>query len=328
MKQIIVLIFAVMMLPAQAQHVAFRQNGTLLIAQFTDTHIDFSTPERSLESQKAIAQMEYILETEKPDVLLFTGDVVTGKPSAKGWKTLLTAIDRYGIPFAVMLGNHDREQDLSAPEIAAIVTSYKTNITLLVKGKLADCAIEVADHTGKKVEALLYCLDSNDYSTVENMDGYGWITAAQIAWYRTLSQRYTKANNNKPLPALAFFHIPLPEYLEAKTATDKQLIGQRTEDECPGVLNTGLFAAFVECGDVFGVFTGHDHNNDYLLLKQGIALAYGRFSGYKTTYTDLKHGARLIEMKQGTRSFDTWIKERDGAKVDYVTCDGVQYIKH
>ena len=34
-----------------------------------------------------------------------------------------------------------------------------------------------------------------------------------------------------------------------------------------------------ECGDVRAVFVGHDHDNDYCVMWQGIMLAYGRFSG-------------------------------------------------
>ncbi len=328
MKYIISLILTVAGLTSSAQRLTFSEKGRFRIAQFTDTHVDLGSDERRSESQKTVAQLEYILQTEQPNLVVFTGDVVTGKPAAAGWRMILDPLKKAKIPFIVVLGNHDREQDLSSREIGAIVSEYPNNLTLLTKGQLADCVVAVADPTGKKTEALLYCMDSNDYSTVKELEGYGWFTFDQIGWYRSLSHRYTEKNGGKPLPALAFFHIPLPEYIESARATTEEMIGQRTEDECPGILNTGMFAAFVECGDVFGIFTGHDHDNDYLFTKQGIALTYGRFSGYKTTYTDLKQGVRIIELKRGERSFDTWIRERNGAQVDLVTCNGRKYIKH
>jgi hypothetical protein len=69
----------------------------------------------------------------------------------------------------------------------------------------------------------------------------------------------------------------------------------------------------VEHGDVMGTFTGHDHNNDYIGCLNGICLAYGRFSGSKTTYTDIGYGARVIELTQSVRTFDTWIHASDGS---------------
>ena len=63
-------------------------------------------------------------------------------------------------------------------------------------------------------------------------------------------------------------------------------MGRAAEDECPGALNTGMFAAMVETGSVMGVFVGHDHDNDYVVAEKGIALGYGRFSGDDTTYNN------------------------------------------
>jgi len=55
-----------------------------------------------------------------------------------------------------------------------------------------------------------------------------------------------------------------------------------------------------------GVFTGHDHNNEYIGINKGIVLAYGRVSGMDG-YGALKRGARIIQLLEGQFSFDTWI---------------------
>jgi hypothetical protein len=44
----------------------------------------------------------------------------------------------------------------------------------------------------------------------------------------------------------------------------------------------------------------------------GIALAYGHFSGWKTTYTPEINGARVVVLKEGKREFDTWLHQLDG----------------
>ena len=265
---------------AQAQRPAleFNGEGKFKIAQFTDVHLDLGNPYRQAQAEKTIAQMRYILDAERPDLVVFTGDVVTGKPAAEGWKRVLAPVAERNLPFCVVL------------EIA---------------GK-------------KSPAALLYCLDSHDYSTVEGIDGYGWFTQDQIRWYRDRSAAYTGANGGKPVPALAFFHIALPEYVAAWRNPDNTHIGRAAEDECPGELNPGMFAAMVESGDVTGVFVGHDHDIDYVVAEKGIALGYGRFSGDDTTYNNLRPGVRLLVLTEGERGFETWIHERDGRIVDHV----------
>lgn len=68
--------------------------------------------------------------------------------------------------------------------------------------------LEIAGTT--QPAALLYCLDSHDYSTIPSIDGYGWFTQEQVGWYRARSAAYTAANGGKPLPALAFSISPCP----------------------------------------------------------------------------------------------------------------------
>ena len=230
---------------------------------------------------------------------------------------MLAPVAERNLPFCVVLGNHDAEQDIPRAGIGRIVTSYAGTLnTLNADGELADVVLEIA---GKKSPAaLLYCLDSHDYSTVEGIDGYGWFTQDQIRWYRDRSAAYTAANGGKPLPALAFFHIALPEYVAAWRNPGNTHIGRAAEDECPGELNPGMFAAMVESGDVMGVFVGHDHDIDYVVAEKGIALGYGRFSGDDTTYNNLRPGVRLLVLTEGERGFETWIHERDGRIVDHV----------
>ena len=116
-------LWSVATLQAQPAEPRFRDDGTFRIAQFTDMHLDPSKPRRLAESEKTFARLERVLTSERPDLVVFTGDVVTGAPAEGMWRRLLDAVERYGIPFCVVLGNHDAEQDLARTEIARIVTS-------------------------------------------------------------------------------------------------------------------------------------------------------------------------------------------------------------
>lgn len=88
------------------------------------------------------------------------------------------------------------------------------------------------------------------------------------------------------------------------------------EKACAPLLNTGMFAAMKEAGDVMGTFVGHDHDNDYSVMWHGILLAYGRFTGGNTEYNHLPNGARVILMKENVRTFTTWIRTKGGEIVD------------
>jgi hypothetical protein len=143
------------------------------------------------------------------------------------------------------------------------------------------------------------------------VDGYGWIRSDQIEWYRNTARALRRFGGENPLPACAFFHIPLPEYNEV---WNKHLCqGVKYEAVCCPQINTGFFAAMHLAGDVIGTFVGHDHVNDYQGNLHGIRLCYGRGSGFNTYGREgFLHGARVIRLREGRRDFETWLRLEDG----------------
>ncbi|MFQ7387285.1 MAG: metallophosphoesterase [Alistipes sp.] len=148
MKKITTLMCAVALwcsAQAQAPALHFGRDGKFRIAQFTDVHLDLGTPYRRAQAEKTIAQMRYILDAEHPDLVVFTGDVVTGKPAAEAWHRVLEPVAERNLPFCVVLGNHDAEQDIPRAGIGRIVTSYAGTLnTLNADGELADVVLEIA----------------------------------------------------------------------------------------------------------------------------------------------------------------------------------------
>lgn len=82
-------------------------------------------------------------------------------------------------------------------------------------------------------------------------------------------------------PALAYFHIPIPEY-NAVLMNPSTMVGEKQETICSASVNSGLFTSLVEAGDVKATFVGHDHVNDYCGNLLGIQLCYGGGIGYHT----------------------------------------------
>lgn len=306
-----------------AQKLSFNQDGTFKIVQFTDMHYKHADP----KSDTTLMLLDRILDAEKPDLVVFTGDIVTG-PVQAGWNRITAPVIEQGIPFAVTLGNHDHEYGVTREEIAEMVTAYPYNVNRAFggsPGRVMDNVIPIYGSTKPLQEqALIYCFDSGAYSTLDGIGGYDWITPSQVEWYRSQSLHYTIKNNLEPLPALAYFHIPLPEYRLAFNDEKNSRYGVRKEDECSPELNTGMFFSIREMGDVMATFVGHDHVNDYIVDYHGIALAYGHFSGWKTTYTPGINGVRVVVLKEGKREFDTWLHSLDGVIRDKVAYPEVE----
>ena len=306
--QIVCLLMCIGISPMKSQDLKFGEDKKFKFVQFTDVHWKAD----SIASEEAGERMGEVLDAEKPDLVIFTGDVIFGKPADKSMRCALEPTIKRGIPFAVTFGNHDDELGMSRKELYDFIKDMPGNLTSTVEGLsgVTNFILPVKASDGSKDAALLYVFDSHSYSTLKHLKGYGWIKHDQVQWYLNESKKFTESNGGTPLTALSFFHIPLPEYHEAVNNEGSFLIGTRKEEACNQEINTGMFAAMQEAGDVLGVFVGHDHVNDYAVSWKGIMLCYGRFTGGKTVYHDMPggNGARVIELTEGVRQFRSWIR--------------------
>jgi len=304
---------------AQTLSLKFNENGKFKIVQFTDLHWN----PRSAKCAVTTATIKHVLETEKPDLAILTGDVVTSRPAEEGWQAVIKIFEEAKIPFAVTMGNHDAEQGYTRETIYDWLG--KSPCFLGEKGPkdLSGCGNYVIEVQGNhsSTAALLYCLDSHDYP--ENTRKYGHydrIRYDQIEWYRRKSEEFAKNNGNKPIPALAFFHIPTLEYynIVGRNTT----IGHNNEVISSPNINSGLFSSIVDRGDVMGIFTGHDHDNDYIGLNYGVALGFGRTTGADAR-GKLERGGRIIELYEDQFKFDTWIRTTKGTELAYYYPSGI-----
>ena len=291
------------------------RNGYFKMVQLTDLHYKLGVK----ASQQALDCIREMVTEEKPDLVMVTGDIIYSMPADSTLSVVLSTLSSLGVPFAITFGNHD--YDFKAPSAALYAQMQKTPhcVMPVQQGKNLDYSLPVMSSNGKRTAAVLYCIDTHNRSSIAGVDGYQWITQSQITWYRQRSSVYKQQNGGKALPALAFMHIPLPEYNYATDNTQCPMYGSRLERAYAPSLNSGMFTAMKEQGDVMGVFCGHDHDNDYSVAYYGILLAHGRFSGGNTEYNHLRSGARVIVLKEGKREFDTWIRERGGNTLYYTT---------
>lgn len=295
---------------------SFREDGTFKIVQFTDIHWTLGEA-RDIRTRQL---MEQVLDAEQPDLAFYTGDIIYSKscadPRVSAREAVKPALDR-SLPWAVVFGNHDTEAGIDRQELMDVFCSFGGCLSEPGPAEISgvgNFVLEVASASSGQPAALLYGLDSGSYSplSARGVDGYDWIRQDQINWYRNVSASYT-AKYGAPLPALAYFHIPLPEY--ADMWDNSPCYGSRDENVCAPVLNSGLFASLAEMGDVMGTFVGHDHVNDYWGEWHGIRLCYGRQTGYNTYgWEDQPRGARIVRLYEGEQRFDTWLR-LDGGEV-------------
>jgi hypothetical protein len=282
------------------------KNSRFTIAQFTDIHW-IENGKNTEKNDSTLLLIRHVLKNEHPDLVIFTGDIVISRNAAAGWEKLLQPFAEAKVPFAVTFGNHDTETDLNKQKILALLSKNPYNLTRNDDSTLSgvgNCALEIKSENGYR-KWLIYLFDSHAYTNDSTLGHYDWIKNDQIQWYRKISTRNIDTAGEK-VPALAFFHIPLPEFAELKTK--KGTVGNALESVSSPRINSGLFAAFVEMHDVKGVFVGHDHNNDYIGKLHNIWLGFGRKTGYKAAYEErLPRGARIITLNENEPSFKTYV---------------------
>jgi len=310
----------------------FGRGRRFRIVQLTDTHFTRPCP----RDRRTRALIEQVLDAERPDLVVLTGDVVSGAESpdpAAAWREAVAPIVARGLRWAAVFGNHDDEGSLDRAALLAVQRACGGcltapgpkgiggvgNYVLPVFGGGSDAGgtrgsvgarrSRTHGRTGPTPAALLYFLDSGSY-TPTGAGQYAWLTHEQVSWYRRTSASWAR-RAGATLPALALFHIPLPEYETAwREGYDKR--GSRHEVVCAPAINSGMFAAFHERGDVVGTFCGHDHANDFEATLHGIRLCCGRATGYGGYgQRSFPRGARIIELREGERTFRTWVRPAD-----------------
>ena len=158
---------------AQQQILKFGDNGKFKIVQFTDVHWCYEHP----KSEGAAKRMIEVLDAEKPDLVVLTGDIVTAKPATEGLKAALKPVMERKLPFAVTFGNHDDENDLTRAQLLEVLEGLEGNLTTTTAGitGVTNYILPIKGSASDNAAAVLYMFDSNSYPTIKDVKGYGWI---------------------------------------------------------------------------------------------------------------------------------------------------------
>ncbi|KAJ8748570.1 hypothetical protein K2173_003471 [Erythroxylum novogranatense] len=290
----------------QQQTLRFRKDGEFKILQVADMHFAdgkttaclnvFPSQMATCSDLNTTAFVKRMIQAEKPDFIVFTGDNIFGfdaTDSAKSLDAGFSAAIASKIPWAAVLGNHDQEGTLSREGVMKHIVGLENTLSQLnpaeahVIDGFGNYNLEIGGVEDTRFENKsvlnLYFLDSGDYSRVPSIPGYGWIKPSQQFWFQRTSQRLQREYRSKPnpqkgtAPGLVYFHIPLPEFANFDSSN---FTGVKQEGISSASVNSGFFTTMVEAGDVKAVFTGHDHLNDFCGELTDIQLCYAGGFGY------------------------------------------------
>ncbi|KAL4419342.1 hypothetical protein ABPG75_005873 [Micractinium tetrahymenae] len=295
----------------------FREDGTFVIAQFTDMHYGQGTHNDLRTDQVQSA----VLAAEQPDLAAFSGDQVSGfawdgspRWFEERWRQLLQPTMAAGVPHASILGNHDGEANLGRREIVELDQRLGGNWTLSLPGPrylfgAGNYYLDVLNATGEGVAARMWFLDSGSLGCEGLRDGWGCVPSGTVDW---VAERAAALPH---VPSLAFIHIPLPQFLELWNSQPTR--GSKGEAVACPLRDTGVFEAFRQLG-IEAVYSGHDHLIDFYGTLGGVRLAYGRKTGYGNYGPAGAKGARIIRLRQGQSAAlsATWIRTEDGKRQD------------
>ena len=297
----------------------------LKICQFADLHYGEAPnlvwgPQQDRNSTRV---MNNVLIAEQPDLVVFTGDQITGNNIVDNATDVLrevfSVVESFGIPFSSIFGNHDdlkldpppsRDSITSRSALLAFEKATWPKLSRTCQNGCPDDLLPsvsnyyqlVTDTSGKPLLAL-YFLDSGGGSYDETL--FANITD----W---LESTTLKLRN---LPSLTFVHIPTPQYVDATTSKD--CVGMMSDGITPTVGQNNLIQVLSNTGTARGVFTGHDHGNAWCCPFLSLSLCFGRHTGYGG-YGEWSRGSRVIEITQNTTARDgieikTYIRMEDNS---------------
>jgi len=303
--------------PVLSHTLNFSPEGKFKILQLTDLHYG----EGSYTDQNTQRLQAELIERVQPDVVVVTGDVVSGyayhgQPNffEDAWEKFSQPFIDNDIYYAFTIGNHDAQGDVEPKTIYELEKKNKFSLCALSQeGSFDHFNYYLPVYSGLQkgnVSSFLWVFDSHSVGCSQESNSWGCVGDPEIEWYHKNSQELKKKYGSN-VHHLGFFHIPVPEYMDLYN--DYEFYGHRNEDASCPLINTGFFDALKKNGDIQAIFVGHDHLNDYGGYIDNIELVYGRRMGY-AGYGHLfgfQRGARVIELTEKLDKNGELIVERN-----------------
>ena len=255
-------------------------NRGVKILQITDTELMDATQMRTTESLSTALQEEYarkniyancfnyiaeLVELNRPDLIILTGDLVNGSFDDNGtmWLKFIEFMDSFNIPWAPTFGALENESAKGAvwqrEQLVLAQNCLFKDGTATGNG---DYTIGITDNG--VIRRVIYLLDSNS--------GNG-INSTQVNWIKA-----TAANIDQyygAIPAFAFYN--------KNSAVD--------------------FASDFASANIDGIFMGNSPDDNSTILSNGIYYTYGTKTGSYGEHNENKVGGTYVEVSANGLEF-------------------------
>ncbi len=303
----------------------FRRDGGYRILMMSDAHLKPDAGERTIRA------METLIDSTRPDLVLLGGDNVSAFTSREMFERqlaeLASPMEKRHLPWAHVFGNHDQTPEVPKAVQEAAYERYAWCVSKAGPEELPGCAnyfLPVLDENGEVLFGVWGIDSQQDFETqtvplqypgdlywdvlmpspVGSGTDYDFIRFEQVMWYWNTSVALEKLCGRK-IPSLMMFHIPLIEFHGMlRNANRTQLRGEYNERLSTSEINSGMFAAVFQRGDVRAMFVGHDHINTFDGVYCGIRMGFDGSIGYEGYGTRKNDPGQDRDRLRGGRIFD------------------------
>lgn len=320
------------------------------ILQFTDPQIVDSALGRGPEEDEAFIktysadqmdtllfyEMDELVKTHKPDLILVTGDLTYGEyDDGTSLRKLINKMDSYKIPWAPVFGNHDQASSMTLTEQCQLLreSTYCLFYKRAEIGGMGNYSIGLS--VDGKLQRMIYMMDSC-YNQEDGIRRYTYtITDEQFAWYKTCAVKANQivqeqTQNEDTIPSFLCTHISTAEFhagaLQSGCVSNSASYDQVVYDsdvagsvyQTNGLNDTNSTFGFIYKSQIGwyprfiyehlqtaytdGMFVGHLHGAALSTMYEGIrftlGLKTGQYAGYyQTTTGERKTGGTLITIQ-------------------------------
>jgi len=258
------------------------ERDTLKILQLTDLHLTYGF---DAQDRETLAMLEKLVKSDDFDLVVISGDMVLSNAGPRLFRTLIRTMEALETPWTFVFGNHETDHSTYQEYLASIEDTEWLRFKVgpeLVEGGVGNFRINFTKDGNPFYTLYFFDSHAERAEYTEEEGEYDYIKESQVAWYEDHVATDTT-------DSVAYMHMPLRQYIDSEG-----YVGVFDEDKvyAQGV-DTGLFDAMALAGKTKGVFVGHDHLNDFYVVREGIMLAYGRISGFNA-YGNLERGGRVV----------------------------------
>ncbi len=287
------------------------------------------------------------LEEVNPDLVVLGGDNIFGlsaiaefsdEPvSIRTYRAIAQFFEDREQYWTLTFGNHDSESVLDKIDYMNEVVKYDyfiggTDDEAFFSAKVfpsdtvfgdshadyyvGNYSIPVYDNSGSRILYNIFVLDSGSYTLTPPAGvPYLSVTAEQTEWYLCESRKLEETAGHV-VPAVMFSHIPFVEMREAYEQGN--YLGGKYAGWALSSIESPIYDAITERGDVKGVFFGHMHGSNLTVYGEangskvlmGITRAT-QSSGYFEEAGDSVMGMRVITLNENG-SFTTYTGDSTG----------------